>query len=75
MDPGATHLSNMANGTPFYSAPEVVQAGQVTRASDVYSFGVLMVRRECMFVCSWTFSMHFPKPLAAPSAGCFVGLQ
>ncbi|KXZ49996.1 hypothetical protein GPECTOR_18g151 [Gonium pectorale] len=37
-----THLSNMAQGTPFFAAPEVVQHGHLSPAADIYSFGVLL---------------------------------
>ncbi|KXZ48597.1 hypothetical protein GPECTOR_26g500 [Gonium pectorale] len=37
-----THLSNMAQGTPFFAAPEVVQQGHLSPAADIYSFGVLL---------------------------------
>ncbi|KXZ49997.1 hypothetical protein GPECTOR_18g152 [Gonium pectorale] len=37
-----THLSNMAQGTPFFAAPEVVQYGHLSPAADIYSFGVLL---------------------------------
>ncbi|KXZ49995.1 hypothetical protein GPECTOR_18g150 [Gonium pectorale] len=37
-----THLSNMAQGTPFFAAPEVVQYGRLSPAADIYSFGVLL---------------------------------
>ena len=42
IDPGATHISNVTNGTPYYVAPEVVANGMLEKNSDVYSFGVLM---------------------------------
>ncbi|KAG2423357.1 hypothetical protein HXX76_015405 [Chlamydomonas incerta] len=39
---GATHVSNLVQGTPFFSAPEVLSSGHVSIAVDVYSFGVLL---------------------------------
>ncbi|KAI8472037.1 MAG: hypothetical protein J3K34DRAFT_520076 [Monoraphidium minutum] len=42
MPEGASHISNLRQGTPFYVAPEVLHRGSVTKAADVYSFGVLL---------------------------------
>ncbi|GLI67931.1 hypothetical protein VaNZ11_012259 [Volvox africanus] len=39
--PGKRHISNAIRGTPFYTAPETVATGTLTKASDVYSFGVI----------------------------------
>ncbi|KAG2486855.1 hypothetical protein HYH03_014538 [Edaphochlamys debaryana] len=39
---GATHISNLAQGTPFFAAPEVVLSGHLSPAADIYSFGVLL---------------------------------
>ncbi|KAG2484809.1 hypothetical protein HYH03_016461 [Edaphochlamys debaryana] len=42
MAPGKRHISNAHRGTPFYTAPETVATGNLTKASDVYSFGVIV---------------------------------
>ncbi|PNH01537.1 putative serine/threonine-protein kinase [Tetrabaena socialis] len=39
--PDQTHASNMAQGTPFFAAPEVVVSGRQSTAADCYSFGVV----------------------------------
>ncbi|PNH03291.1 putative serine/threonine-protein kinase [Tetrabaena socialis] len=39
--PDQTHASNMAQGTPFFAAPEVVASGRMSTAADCYSFGVV----------------------------------
>ncbi|KAG2486840.1 hypothetical protein HYH03_014523 [Edaphochlamys debaryana] len=40
--PSQTHVSNLAQGTPFFVAPEVLLAGHLSPAADIYSFGVLL---------------------------------
>ncbi|PNH12604.1 putative serine/threonine-protein kinase [Tetrabaena socialis] len=40
--PEQTHASNMAQGTPYYMAPEVVASGRQCTAADCYSFGVVL---------------------------------
>ena len=37
-----SHISNMRRGTPFYTAPEVHYAGNLTKAADLYSYGVVL---------------------------------
>ncbi|GFH32935.1 protein kinase domain-containing protein, partial [Haematococcus lacustris] len=39
---GQSHVSNVRQGTPHYTAPEVLMEGRMTRAADVYSFGVIL---------------------------------
>ncbi|KAG2482507.1 hypothetical protein HYH03_018552 [Edaphochlamys debaryana] len=39
---GATHLSNLMQGTPFFAAPEVLLSGHLSPAADIYSFGVVL---------------------------------
>eukprot|EP00892_Ulva_mutabilis_P011154 jgi/Ulvmu1/8410/UM042_0117.1 len=37
-----SHASGVRQGTPFYTAPEVLRHQQLRQASDVFSFGVIM---------------------------------
>lgn len=42
MEQGQTHHSRMFQGTPHYTAPEVLQQGVLSKASDLYAVGVLL---------------------------------
>mmetsp|Transcript_25649 Transcript_25649/g.55849 ORF Transcript_25649/g.55849 Transcript_25649/m.55849 type:complete len:1132 (+) Transcript_25649:194-3589(+) len=42
MSAGQSHISNMRRGTPFYTAPEVMSHGNMTKAADTYSLGVML---------------------------------
>ncbi|KAG2423557.1 hypothetical protein HXX76_015198 [Chlamydomonas incerta] len=37
-----THISNAYQGTPFFTAPEVIMHGRLSPAADMYSFGVVL---------------------------------
>ncbi|KXZ45652.1 hypothetical protein GPECTOR_52g51 [Gonium pectorale] len=43
MGEGQTHASNKFQGTPLYSAPEVLTRGHLTKSSDVFSYGVMLL--------------------------------
>ncbi|GLI63127.1 hypothetical protein VaNZ11_006034, partial [Volvox africanus] len=43
MGEGQTHSSNKFQGTPLYSAPEVLMRGHLTKSADVFSYGVMLL--------------------------------
>ncbi|KAG2491887.1 hypothetical protein HYH03_009839 [Edaphochlamys debaryana] len=49
-----SHVSNTKRGTPFYTAPEVAHAGNLTRFADVFSYGVMLWELYCSRSC-WTY--------------------
>ncbi|GIL77290.1 hypothetical protein Vretimale_3044 [Volvox reticuliferus] len=42
MSADQSHISNMRRGTPFYTCPQILSRGNMTKAADVYSMGVMM---------------------------------
>ncbi|KIY99154.1 BRASSINOSTEROID INSENSITIVE 1-associated receptor kinase 1 [Monoraphidium neglectum] len=42
IDPGATYISNLFQGTMTHMAPETMEHGRLSRASDVYGYGILL---------------------------------
>ncbi|GIL86279.1 hypothetical protein Vretifemale_14684 [Volvox reticuliferus] len=49
-----SHVSNTKRGTPFYTAPEVTHAGNLTRFADVFSYGVVLWELYCSRSC-WMY--------------------
>ncbi|GFR41905.1 hypothetical protein Agub_g2695 [Astrephomene gubernaculifera] len=47
-----SHISNMRRGTPFYTCPQILAKGNMTKAADVYSMGVMMWE---MFHCCMSY--------------------
>ncbi|KAG2443753.1 hypothetical protein HXX76_002099 [Chlamydomonas incerta] len=43
MREGQTHASNCWQGTPAYTAPEVMYEGHMRKVSDVYSYGMVLL--------------------------------
>jgi serine/threonine protein kinase len=43
IDPDATHVSNVYQGTMTHMAPEVMLHGKLSRQSDIYAYGILLV--------------------------------
>ncbi|GAX74416.1 hypothetical protein CEUSTIGMA_g1864.t1 [Chlamydomonas eustigma] len=44
---GASHISNAHQGTPRYTAPEVLSQGRMTKAADIFSLGILLQEMYC----------------------------
>ncbi|GLI58764.1 hypothetical protein VaNZ11_000344 [Volvox africanus] len=42
MSEGASHMSNLFQGSPYYCAPEVVLSGKVGKSADIYSLGIML---------------------------------
>ncbi|KAG2440195.1 hypothetical protein HXX76_004307 [Chlamydomonas incerta] len=73
MNADQSHISNMRRGTPFYTCPQILARGNMTKAADVYSMGVMMweMYHSCMSYRSlpsgFAARESFPKfPRKAP---------
>jgi serine/threonine protein kinase len=42
IDPAATHVSNVFQGTLGYMAPEILLHGKLSFASDIFAFGIML---------------------------------
>ncbi|GIL63599.1 hypothetical protein Vafri_17636 [Volvox africanus] len=81
MSADQSHISNMRRGTPFYTCPQILSRGNMTKAADVYSMGVMMWE---MYHCCMSYRSlpsgfaarenfpHFPRK-AAHDFACLVG--
>ncbi len=56
---GQTHASRRFQGTPAYTAPEVLARGHLSKAADVYSYGVLLLE-----LTYGTLAPHGPRDAA-----------
>ncbi|PNH11931.1 putative LRR receptor-like serine/threonine-protein kinase [Tetrabaena socialis] len=50
LEEGATHASHRFQGTPMYSAPELVAAGRLSPKADLWSFGLMLL--ELFYGCT-----------------------
>ncbi|KAG2454955.1 hypothetical protein HYH02_000782 [Chlamydomonas schloesseri] len=73
MNADQSHISNMRRGTPFYTCPQILARGNMTKAADVYSMGVMIweMYHSCMSYRSlpsgFAARESFPKfPRKAP---------
>ncbi len=62
---GQTHASRRFQGTPAYTAPEVLARGHLSKAADVYSYGVLLLE---LTYGTLVPLMRLPKGPAAAAA-------